>query len=90
MKYETKIKLMFATAILLIMTMFGTVQKDYRKAIVYSVDENSVCFKTEDGNLWNYETKKDFQVGEKVTLAFFDFEDCNPQNDAIVSVRKEK
>lgn len=87
---ELKIKLAFAFIGTLSLIIFGITQKDYRTGTVYSVEDNIVVFETEDENLWKYKTNKEFKVGEKVTLAFFDFEDCNPENDTIVSVRKER
>lgn len=40
------------------------------------------------GNLWEYETEKDFEIGDKVKVTFNDNETIKKEDDMIIKIKK--
>ena len=40
------------------------------------------------GNIWEYETEKDFEIGDKVKVTFNDNETIKKEDDIIIKIKK--
>lgn len=57
-------------------------------AEITAINGNEIEIETEDGNVWIYETEKDYKVGEKVTIKFNKHLTEEVEDDSIIKIYK--
>lgn len=58
-------------------------------AEITAINGNEIEIETEDGNVWIYETEKDYRVGEKVTIKFNKHLTEEVKDDSIMRIYRE-
>lgn len=87
----TKIKkaLFVVGTVILFGVALRSIQYDNRHAVVCSVNERMISFKTDSGHVYEWEcsVNEHYEVGQSVTLVMFDYETVDVTDDIIVKVR---
>jgi uncharacterized OB-fold protein len=55
---------------------------------IISKENDVVTIIDSTGNLWEYETEKDFRIGDKVKVTFNDNETTKREDDIIIKIKK--
>lgn len=51
-------------------------------------NENTIVVETEDGNIWAMDSNKDFEIGEEVTVKFYNNLTDEVEDDRILKIFK--
>jgi len=76
-------------AVVLFGVALRSIQYDDRHAVVCSVNEQIISFKTDSGHVYEWEcsVNEHYEIGQSVTLVMFDYETIDVTDDIIVKVR---
>lgn len=97
MKITTiNILLTLLIACLLVSILFGTMRlaiiyqphTEVRYCKVVEIDNGIIVLETTDGNLWEYETGRDFWIDEIVRVRFDNMGTESIYDDEIISIRR--
>ena len=68
--------------------VFGYIQQDHLVCPIVDINGNTVTVEAYGGNLYDFESKTQYEIGEEVKVDFFDFEDYDATNNVIVKISK--